>query len=488
MKRNIFKGLLVCGAAAALAGCSENSWNEKYLDGFEAPDLNTPQRNYVDYTLTSSDYSRIAKMKANIEKATAAGVLSQLEAVGTNGYFTETISAKDYLGAWLDSVANTTGSPFKSAVTNTTARISYETASDMPEPVVGINGAMTYTVTTDDYIKVYSPEELDPEKADYADAFSPMCPADKNVPAILAEQFPNAAAGDYVYVTYNQSATNPVWGGGSTGGTETPKFELSNTIASAQLGGKLSCSAVVTGLSSYGIVISDNSGSIFIYLGKAAETDYFIGEQIVIEDATVAANYAGLQLSKPTMEIVDGTTAYTYPTAPVYDVAAWNTLFNDYVAERAAGGAIETRYIQINGTPYMSGTYLNVKVGDSEYVMSPYGAFQAVKDALTVDVAHNIKGYTVTYNQNSKYISMLVTEVDGKPIYSAKAAAAMMFAASRAAANVAYETVNAVYTYNGSKWSTPSDVYVLTATDYKQMGTTNLTAAQAKTFLPQLLA
>lgn len=74
MKNNIFKGLLACGVAVAMAGCSENSWNEKYLDGFEAPNPNAPQRNYIDYTLTSSDYKKIACMKANVQKAKAAGV------------------------------------------------------------------------------------------------------------------------------------------------------------------------------------------------------------------------------------------------------------------------------------------------------------------------------------------------------------------------------------------------------------------------------
>ncbi len=35
MKYNIFKSLLACGALMAFASCSENSWNEDYLDGFE---------------------------------------------------------------------------------------------------------------------------------------------------------------------------------------------------------------------------------------------------------------------------------------------------------------------------------------------------------------------------------------------------------------------------------------------------------------------
>lgn len=128
MKNNIFKGLLACGVAVAMAGCSENSWNEKYLDGFEAPNPNAPQRNYIDYTLTSSDYKKIACMKANVQKAKAAGVEEQLAEMGSKGCFNEVITVREYIPAWLDSIANTPTSVFKSAVANTTARITYENA------------------------------------------------------------------------------------------------------------------------------------------------------------------------------------------------------------------------------------------------------------------------------------------------------------------------------------------------------------------------
>ena len=128
MKNNIFKGLLACGVAVAMAGCSGNSWNEKYLDGFEAPNPNAPQRNFIDYTLTSSDYKKIACMKANVQKAKAAGVEEQLAEMGSKGCFNEVITVREYIPAWLDSIANTPTSVFKSAVANTTARITYENA------------------------------------------------------------------------------------------------------------------------------------------------------------------------------------------------------------------------------------------------------------------------------------------------------------------------------------------------------------------------
>ena len=471
----------MCGVAIAMAGCSENTWNEDNLDGFEVPSLNTPKRTYIDYTLTSNDYSNLSKLKACREKAQAAGVLSQLEAVGSNGYFSDVITAREYLPIWLDSAATAPKSVFKSALVNTTARISYETAADMPTPVTGINGANTFEVSTEDYISVYSPDELDPEKANYAEAFSPGHPASKYVPMLLKSEYPDATAGQYAYVTYNESLTNPVFGG-SAGGDEPEKFELSNTIGSAALNQNLTCSAIVTGLSSNGIVISDNSGSIFIYLGKTAEDAYSMGQPVKITDAKVSANYKAMQLSKPAIEVVDVKYAYTFPTAPIYDAAKWDALFSSYSTTTTA---VPTTYMQIEGVPYMSGNYLNVKIGESEIAMSPYGAFDAIKNALTLDVKHTIKGYVVTCNNNNKYLGMIVTEVDGKLIYALPKAVAAAFN-SRAVADLASEKVNAVYEYNGSAWTVPADVYVLTANDYKQMGTT--AADDVKKKLPMLFA
>lgn len=73
MKLNILKGLLACGILLSASACDENSWNDKYLDGFEAPDLNAPDGKVViSYTLTATDYRNIAKMEANVAKAKAA--------------------------------------------------------------------------------------------------------------------------------------------------------------------------------------------------------------------------------------------------------------------------------------------------------------------------------------------------------------------------------------------------------------------------------
>ena len=156
MRLNILKGLLGCCILLSASACDENSWNDKYLDGFEAPDLNAPDGSVViNYTLTSNDYKNIANMKANVAKATADGVLPQLQAVGTQGYFTESIQPSDYIPAWIDSVKSVIGYPFYNLGLKATVRIDVKTSEDQPAEVTSIETSPTYEVTDADYQEVY---------------------------------------------------------------------------------------------------------------------------------------------------------------------------------------------------------------------------------------------------------------------------------------------------------------------------------------------
>lgn len=156
MKLNILKGLLACGILLSASACDENSWNDKYLDGFEAPDLNAPDGKVViSYTLTATDYRNIAKMEANVAKAKAAGVLPQLQAVGSQGYFTESIQPSDYIPAWMDSVKSLTNYPFYNLGLKATVRIDLKTSEDQPAEVTSIETSPAYEVTDADYQEVY---------------------------------------------------------------------------------------------------------------------------------------------------------------------------------------------------------------------------------------------------------------------------------------------------------------------------------------------
>ncbi|WP_295731862.1 hypothetical protein [uncultured Muribaculum sp.] len=490
MKRNIFKGLLVCGVAVAMAGCSENTWNEDNLDGFEVPSLNTPKRTYIDYTLTSSDYSKLSKLKANRQKAEAAGVLSQLDAVGSNGYFSDVVTARDYIPAWLDSVANTTGSVFKSALVNTTARISYETVADMPVPVTGINGALEFEVSTDDYIAVYSPDELDPEKADYAEAFSPGHPASKYVPQLLKSEFPNATAGEYAYVTYNESLTNPVFGG-STGGDEPEKFELSDVLGSMVKNSPIDANVYVSAICAQGLMVTDKSGTCLAYTGKNFDaTPWKVGQQLNLTGKGGSYN-GGLQVGSPVYGDVVGTQAVN-TVAEEMDAAKWDALTKTYADAKTAGNGILAKYVKVNATIKIDGNYVNFTVAGAENGGGLYQPTQAQKNACADGASVVIEGWALSRGWsntlNLQLLNIIPVYIDGKAVCEIAEVKKAAAKASRAVADLASTKVNAVYEYNGSAWTVPADVYVLTATDYKQMGVTTLNADQAKKYLPMLFA
>jgi hypothetical protein len=507
MKRNIIKGLLVCGAAVALTGCSENSWNEKYLDGFEEVDLNASTRNTIDYTLTSSDYSKIANMAANKTLAQESGVATELAAVRTNSCFSSTITPKEYLGAWLDSIFVTTGSVFKTALPYTTARVTYETALEESAVVKGINNASTYTVTTDDYVNAYAPGET-AETAKYADAFSPMCTAASNVPSILKTRFPNAASGDYVYVTYNESTTNPVWAsaggsneggesGGETGG-ETSSFELSSVIGSMVKGDAVDVNAYISAICAQGMIITDNSGSCLAYTGKTFDaTAWKVGQQLNIT-GTAGAYNGGAQVGSPVYGEVKGTQAISV-TPEVMTATTWDALSQKYADAKTNSTGINATYVKVTATIVVDGSYINFTVDGAEHAGSFYQATDAQKAECTDGSTVTIEGWALSssYSKNlSKTLLYMIpvyindkavnTFADGA-VSAAKRKAGKKV--SRAAAeNFASSAVNAVYTYNGSTWSVPSNVYVVTAADYAKMGVTSLSSTTAKTYIPTLLA
>ena len=99
MKKHILNTLLLGGCALVLAGCSENSWNNG-LDGFEE---NTPITDVqtIEYTLTDADYSNLAANTTNIAIAKEADLSNELKAVGTQRYFTDQITARQYVPAFL---------------------------------------------------------------------------------------------------------------------------------------------------------------------------------------------------------------------------------------------------------------------------------------------------------------------------------------------------------------------------------------------------
>ncbi len=213
MNKNIINTLLVGSSLLVLASCGENTWNDHFLKGFESG-VDYESATSGTYALTNEDYEAISKLMQ--AKAQTDAEKAEAKAIATNCYFNKN-------GAFPASVAlppfmETASFPYYLASNGSTADISYAEASEVPEVLSAISGATEYTVSADDYKNAWGSD------VDYIAAFAPMTPASNKVPGILKKAVPDAAAGSYAIVRYNESATNPIFISNSdveefTGGT-----------------------------------------------------------------------------------------------------------------------------------------------------------------------------------------------------------------------------------------------------------------------------
>lgn len=477
MKRYINR-LMVAGAAIlTLASCDDNAWNDK-LPGFEEQRPSDVQR--IDYTLTANDYKTLADNSQN--KALAGDDNAKaLSAVGTQCYFTGVISPDKYIPALL----NDPKFPLFTLSNGSSINVTYRIATAMPEEVTNIAAAAKYTVSEADYQTVWGSEE------DYTMSFAPSHTAVRSIPGILKTAIADAAAGDYVIVNYNTSNTDPVFQ--KDPDPEEP-FELTSVIKTAAKGDAVKINGYVSALSTQGFVLTDASGSIFIYR-KSTEpfSDLIIGTEIALE-GTVAVNNYGKQIDSGSTYTVKGQRAVTYPTPTVLTGADLEALKATadaaYQADKNAGKnvvVVNPYYVSISGSVAVNGSNINLTVdGASKAQGSIYGASDAVKAALTNGSEVTVDGYLVAI-AGGRYFNVVVTKVNGKTVDVATARSAM---SSRAGVNVPSVNENAVYKFDGSAWTVAPSTSILSHADYVAMGQShdNLSGTTPATLLPKYLA
>ncbi len=182
-----------------LASCSENSWND-HLDGFEGG-VNYDKAIEAEFTMSGADYTAVASNSTNKALAEAAGLSNALKAVGNNGLFSAEIPAKEYLPAFLAS----SSAPYFLASEGSKVNVTYQ-ETGLTDPIIAqVAGAQKYTISKDDYISAWGSDK------DYINAFAPMTPAENKIPAFLKNAYPDAADGELAIVSYNESATNPIF-------------------------------------------------------------------------------------------------------------------------------------------------------------------------------------------------------------------------------------------------------------------------------------
>ncbi len=481
MKYNIFKSLLACGALMAFASCSENSWNEDYLDGFETPSVYLDKQS-AKYELVAKDYKAIASLQENIDKATAAGVLAELEAVGANGYFNDAISPAEYLPPFLNSVKANTNYPLYYLNPKSSLIVTFKSGAAQPAEVTDIEKAPAYTVSTADYQAVWGSDE------DYAESFSPSRQPAKFVPDMLDAAYPAATDGAFAYVTYNMASQDPVFGGSAP---EVPPFEMTNVVSSIELTKSYTVKGEVTGLCAQGMMVTDLSGTIFVYKGSEFDlASYAIGDQVTV-DGKGGSYSGGIQLGSVTI-VKEGKVAepYSYPSVTPLTDAEWEADYAIFKQSNVDKKGSFPIYAEVDAEITTSekndkgAIYLNYKVGSSKVAGAIYQATDDQMKALTVGKKCRLAGYLMSCSTSGDgRMNMLLVSVDGVPEFGAsKAKAPVMKVAS-----VNSEEESAVYSFTDGKWAPAKNVVVVQASDYAAMGVSNFSSSNVGEYLPTFL-
>lgn len=431
---------LACLVAASLASCSENAWNDQ-LDGFKSDPAFTDVKT-VDYTLTDANYSTISSLAAN--QAIAGADSLELRAVGQAKAFSEKAPASKYVPAFLE----TSDFPYYLLDNGSAVRLTYRQQVDKPAEIDAIQKAETYIVSDADYQGIWGSD------TDYTPSFSPKHPASSSIPRLLKAEFPDAEEGEYVIVNYNNSEIDPVFGG--TPGPNPPEeFTLSSVIGTAQKDQTVDINGIVTGVSTNGFILTDASGSIFVYMNAAMDAaTYKEGTQIVAQ-ALIGAYNKGLQVvgASSTFE-VKGQQSYTYPAPKVFTVADIENIAKRTADELAIYGSI-------TGKVKVSGNNINIDMGSENAMGGVYYATDELKAKLVDGEQVTVTGYQIAVAAG-RYVNFVATAVE--PATKARAHRHHRVVA------VPSQNLNAVYYYTGSAWQAAQRTTMLNPADYQAMG------------------
>ena len=192
-------------------------------------------------------------------------------------------------------------------------------------------------------------------------------------------------------------------------------FQMTSVLGSAVLDKTYNVGGVVTAICTRGIVVTDNSGSLFVYSASFPYTDYAIGDQVSFT-GTVGEYGTGLQFDGNAVEIVKwDNVAYTYPAPTTID---WASAVARSASERAY-------YTTMEGTLSISDKYYNVELGIENVQGSIYYATDEVKAKMANGQDVKLKGYFISVS-SGKYANLIVTEVvaegEEKPVEVEKVA------------------------------------------------------------------
>lgn len=472
MKKKISGSWLAAIAAVTLlSGCDENAWND-HLDGFDSNYTPTEVKT-IDYTLTDADYKAIASNSTNTALA-GDEFKSQLEAVGKQFCFNADITASKYVPAFLQS----TSFAYFTLSDGSAVKVTYRQATDANPELAAAQAARAVLLTDADYQSAWNNGD------DYIAAFAPSVSASKNLPKLLRNIVTDAQSGEYAMVTYAETDQEPVFGNVGGGDDPNPGYVMSSSIGSAANGDAIEVTGIVTGVCTRGYVVTDASGSMFVYVASGfVAADYPIGSQITVS-GTVGNYNAGLQLSVTDSEITGFDASYAAPADHVFTGAELDVLAAQYAADKAAGPYHLAQYGSVTGTVAVNGNNINIKDIDGATTAqgSAYFTTDDLKARLTDGSAVTMKGWLIAV-ASGRYCNFVVTDVEPA---TTPAAAVQKAPVAPVTTKVCY----GLYAYNGSSWAVAANVSVLQPADYRAMGQNydNLSGEAPATLLPKYLA
>lgn len=462
MKRYLKHITVLAGMTLVMAGCSENSWNDK-LDGFEVPDKNGSPETY-EFTMTPTEYTYFTKVSSIVNLAKQEGVSAALSQVAANNCLSQAINPQTYMPLFM---ANPSF-PYFSAVDGSAVKMTYNVANALPEGVALGAASGSYVVTEEEYKAVWESED------DYVNAFAPSHPASKSVPAILKAAFPDAHDGQLVVATYQVAAQEPVFQ--TPDEPVVPGFEMSDVLGTAAKGDQVTVNGYVTGACAAGFMLADKGGTIFVYMGSGYDAStYKIGDQMTITGEVGSYN-KGLQIAGGSAEMeVTGHGEYTYPAPVKFDAA-----YADNAITRADDALAV--YATISGKVSNNGKNINIKIdGAATAQGSVYYATDAQKENLADGADVTLTGYFIAI-AGKRYCNFVAVDI--------KANTASRSAVMSRALDIESTQENVMYVYSGNRWSVASGYTVLGHADYQAMGQRydNLSNDGPATLLPKYLA
>lgn len=207
-----------------------------------------------------------------------------------------------------------------------------------------------------------------------------------------------------ITVTFStDGSVTPDQGGDGEGGDENEgETEVTyTTIAEVLAAGAGNAATKGTVVATYarGFLMSDETGSILVYLGSAPSVT--AGDAVNVSGTT--SMYGGLlQFAAGSSVEKTGTATVTHPTATVMDGAAMDAYLTAPVV----------KYVEYTGTLTINNNYYNVAVeGASKATGSIQYPQDAIKASLTSGSVVKVTGYTIGVS-SSKYVNTMAVKVE----------------------------------------------------------------------------